>query len=85
MSTSDFRFFRVPKPSLNSPTNIYFFRRKVTKTTIVCFIQGNKLLLPGHKQREIMGMTCVYPFAHARINDAGHTNRFIQTYVNTPN
>ena len=34
MSTSDFRFFRVPEPILNSLTVIYLFRRKVTKPTI---------------------------------------------------
>ena len=34
MSTSDFRFFRVPEPILNPLTVIYLFRRKVTKPTI---------------------------------------------------
>ena len=35
MSTSDFRFLRVPEPILNPLTAIYLFRRKVTKPTIV--------------------------------------------------
>ena len=37
MSTSDFRFFRVPEPSLNVLTFIYLFRRKVTKPTITYY------------------------------------------------
>ena len=43
MSTSDFRFFRVPEPSLSVLTVIYHilvssFRRKVTKPTIIYII-----------------------------------------------